>query len=277
MTATPACKQPRPASEHTNALLSGFAVAISLVALHQLGRGALGAPPLRSGAELSHWVDSRSPVVAGLALARLVALVLGYHLAITGIIAWLGRAVGSLRLIAMADRATLPPFRSAWRRAAGLTLSGAALVTGPLARAGATPRPQPIVLERLADVAPGSPTSTVTLVRLDDAEAIGHPASGGRPASSDAVLEVVPETVAHTAGEADEVKHVVEPGDHLWGLAEQRMSEHLDRPATDHEVAPYWRAVLVANGQLRDPDLLFPGQVVVLPGLPVSSSPDGAG
>lgn len=63
----------------------------------------------------------------------------------------------------------------------------------------------------------------------------------------------------------------VSGGDHLWSIADAVVSRHLDRLATDAEIAPYWRQLVVANrGVLADPDnpdLLFAGQVLTLPPL----------
>lgn len=61
---------------------------------------------------------------------------------------------------------------------------------------------------------------------------------------------------------------VVRPGDHIWKLAEERMREVLGRTPDDSEVAPYWRKVIDENrSRLRsaDPDLIFPGEEIVLP------------
>jgi hypothetical protein len=66
-----------------------------------------------------------------------------------------------------------------------------------------------------------------------------------------------------------ETEHVVVmPGDNMWLLAERRLRDVLGREAGDHEVAPYWLAVIGANrDRIRsgDPDLIFPGEVLVLP------------
>lgn len=62
---------------------------------------------------------------------------------------------------------------------------------------------------------------------------------------------------------------VVEPGDHLWKISEAHLSEQLHREAEDPEIWPYWREVIAANvAGLRsgDPDLIFPGEVIALPG-----------
>jgi nucleoid-associated protein YgaU len=61
----------------------------------------------------------------------------------------------------------------------------------------------------------------------------------------------------------------IEPGDHFWALAERDLAEALGRPATDSEVVPHWQAILEANADRLqvpgNPDLLLPGQLVVLP------------
>jgi DNA-binding SARP family transcriptional activator/nucleoid-associated protein YgaU len=62
---------------------------------------------------------------------------------------------------------------------------------------------------------------------------------------------------------------VVEPGDNLWNLAEEHLAADLGRDPSDEEVAPYWREAVAANTdrlvQAGNPDLIIPGQVLVLP------------
>lgn len=75
---------------------------------------------------------------------------------------------------------------------------------------------------------------------------------------------------APAAAEAgDNTTTVVEPGDNLWSISEDRLDDDLGRPATDPEVDPYWREVIKANQghyvRPGDPDLIQPGQVLVLP------------
>jgi len=94
-----------------------------------------------------------------------------------------------------------------------------------------------------------------------DASEIG-PAVAATPLRPATPADPAPPTEPAAAGARD---HVVEPGDHLWSLAEQRLTEALARPVTDAEVAPYWRRVVAANPQLTDPDLVFPGDAVHLP------------
>ena len=63
---------------------------------------------------------------------------------------------------------------------------------------------------------------------------------------------------------------VVRAGDNLWVIAKRALEgEHL--AAGSNEIAAYWRRVIAANaGGLRshDPNLIFPGEHIVLPPLP---------
>lgn len=71
---------------------------------------------------------------------------------------------------------------------------------------------------------------------------------------------------ATVPNDASEV--VVQPGDHMWSLAEQRLSLVLGREVSDVEIAPYWLKVVGTNLSRissGDPDLIFPGEVLLLP------------
>jgi nucleoid-associated protein YgaU len=66
----------------------------------------------------------------------------------------------------------------------------------------------------------------------------------------------------------DEIEVTVRPGDSMWQLAEKRMRQWRGDALTDADVAPYWLAVIAANhDRIRsgDPDLIFPGEVLILP------------
>lgn len=67
-------------------------------------------------------------------------------------------------------------------------------------------------------------------------------------------------------------RYTVTPGDHLWGIAEQALADPLGRTPSSGELLGYWRQVLAANSSRLasgDPDLIFPGEVIDLPGIPV--------
>jgi hypothetical protein len=64
----------------------------------------------------------------------------------------------------------------------------------------------------------------------------------------------------------------IEPGEHLWAIAEGTLSDHRPTPPTDAEIAAYLQLVIALNrSRLADPnnpDLVYPGQVMQLPPVP---------
>lgn len=138
---------------------------------------------------------------------------------------------------------------------------------GPSSRLDEFPRPsassEPTAIPSAGDGTTSIPplTSTSTRSEVDGTSAPDDgPSSEPEPSESPRSVRTDAESAVGAA-----VHHVVEPGDHLWALAESRlMSEHARR-VTDAEIAPYWRTVIEANPRLADPDLIFPGDVVVLP------------
>ena len=57
---------------------------------------------------------------------------------------------------------------------------------------------------------------------------------------------------------------VVRPGDHLWGIAEEVLSEQAGAVVADRQVRDYWLRLIEANRDRlvdpEDPDLIVPGQ-----------------
>lgn len=61
---------------------------------------------------------------------------------------------------------------------------------------------------------------------------------------------------------------VVQRGDHLWKISKEGLSTFLERTPTNAEISPYWRETISVNAdELRsgDPNLIFPGEKVILP------------
>lgn len=62
---------------------------------------------------------------------------------------------------------------------------------------------------------------------------------------------------------------VVAKGDHLWKISASHLRDVMGRDPANTEIGPYWRRVILENtSRLRsgDPDLIYPGEVVILPG-----------
>ncbi|CAN5734341.1 hypothetical protein BH10ACT1_BH10ACT1_00630 [soil metagenome] len=263
------------------AAAGGAALLLATVAsLHLLGHGALAPPPVGSITAVRGWVAARDPITIAMAAARLLALGVAYHLVATTALAVLGRVVRRPELVRMAETATLPLLRGTVRRSAGLVLSLTAVLAGPLAPAAGSGRSAatavaadgsgptgPIVLERIDTVAPGSGRATLRTAPVDAA----GPISAGRATLHRSTAEHLAEPVP-TPGAPGARQHLVRPGDHLWAIAESVVAGGMDRLPTDTEVAPFWEAVVAANPQLVDADLLFPGDLVTVPALPGSAT-----
>ncbi len=62
---------------------------------------------------------------------------------------------------------------------------------------------------------------------------------------------------------------VVQAGDSFWRLAERYEAERLGRRPSEREVGACWQQLVAVNRHLLavpdDVDLLFPGQVLLLP------------
>lgn len=231
-------------------------IAAAIVALHHLGGGALALPHSRSTSAVAEWAQRRDPVTVGFAVIRLVALVVAYHLATTTAIGLAGRIMSLPSWVSAAEAWTLPPLRTTWGRLAGLGLSATAVLTAPVPPSTAASLPD-ATMRVIETSPPGSPGSAT--MRMVD----GRPT----PTPTTTTMSAEPRTEAVVA-EPETDQHEVRPGDHLWAIAADRMSDHLGRPASDGEVAGYWRRVIAANPQVVDPDLIHPGQIITVPPVP---------
>lgn len=222
-------------------------VAASIGGLHRLGN----AFPLEIV------LDSGGPLEPALAaVLRLAGLAVGYWLAISTVLYLLGRAgrlPGAIRAIAWA---TIGPVRrlidgvvaSAVVASVGIPATAIAM-TGP----GYIPVPAGDPIETEVPV-PGSflPGTLFLPTHQIPVPEVGGPES------------VAPQTTV--PNEPTEV--VVQSGDHMWSLAEQRLNLILGREASDAEIAPYWLKVVGMNlSTIRsgDPDLIYPGEILSLP------------
>ena len=185
--------------------------------------------------QLSQWVQREGAATATFALARVVGLGLALYAASVGLLGVVAGVtqVASLRRLVL--HITLPALRPfvAPVVAATLTLA-AAMPAGAQGRGDPSPRP-PIMQIVDASTAPDPPVLRVA---------------------------TPPESLS---------THTVAPGDTFWSIAEDALRAW-GAQATDAEIVPYWRALIDANRdrlEARDePDLIYPGQVFVLP--PVS-------
>ena len=80
---------------------------------------------------------------------------------------------------------------------------------------------------------------------------------------------VAPPATAPDPPRAGQSQWTVAPGDSFWSIASDRLAEATGRPVGDRDIVSYWKQLVDVNrGNLvvpGDVDLIFPGQVLVLP------------
>jgi hypothetical protein len=221
------------------AWIAGLGLAIA--GLHALGSGPL-ATPRTDG--LTDWLRTTDPAVVAATTVRLGCLALAWYLLAVTVVTGAARVV---RLPAPATRtldALAPaPLRRLVRRAAGVALATGTLATAlPVTPAWASTETDrdPIVMRRLPDEGSTAPT----------------------PQSPQAPPPTAPATWR------------IEPGQHLWLVAERTLERAWGHPPDDRAVDPYWRALIERNRHRlvdpANPDLVLAGQELELPDVPPS-------
>jgi nucleoid-associated protein YgaU len=231
------------------ALLGGLVVTVR--------GGAAGAdwPPLADPAGLTEWAADRHPLDTAAGLSRVaVVLLLGYLVAVT--LAHLA--------VALAGAPIRPPRARVSRMVA--TLVAAAVTSSAVGAAGAAG----------SSAAEPSPGRGATM------EAIEVPTRTDLPWAVAPVPEVVVPRIATDADDPhattlgawpDRPAHpeewLVQPGDHLWNIAERTVAATLGRVPAEREIARYWTRLVSENRDRlvdpEEPDLILPGQSLRLP------------
>lgn len=225
---------------------------------------------------LGEWLRTTDLTDALAAVARLAALALAYYLVVSTLLYLIAVTTGSRGLIRVTRPLALPIVRSLADRVVAGSIAITALATPLIASGPPTPAPADLGIsaEVLMDYLPASRiVDAADVTRLpgpDEPTAELEVSYTERPttpppeADSESPEPPLPDDVV-VAGVTEVVAR---QGDHLWGLAETRMSQALGRPALDHEVASYWREVVDENrGRIRsgNPDLILPGETILLP------------
>lgn len=226
-----------------------------VVVLHWLGRFDLRGPTGLSGSELSVWADDPALVVA--TVARWLGLAAGWYL---------------LVIVAAAGLLGVPAADSGWRRLVPTPLVGTvAAVLGVVAVAAPTAshmaRTGPLIAPKTAATLR---MENVTPLRLTPDRVAEHPLDD---ATGSPRVAPTPETSPATAPAPAEETTEVRTGDSFWSLAEEHLEDVWGRRnLSDAEIVPYWRTLIDANrAELTDPgnpDLLLPGQRLVVPEAP---------
>lgn len=240
------------------ALAMAIAGAVAAMAWSWSVGGDLGRPPLQPK-RWGQWWSARDPLDAVAAVASVVAVVaLGWLVLVAAV--HLGATFWGLGGLRHGTARLLPPLLRTLVASAALgtaTLGSTALGSAALGVAFPT--------AVAADPAPPLDDPPPTMVQLDPARPTG---AATDPAAPDAIPS--PEEPDPSATPAPSLRVTVKPGDHLWGIAAARLRLALGAEADAEQIRPYWSALVEANRDRLvdpdDPDLLVPGQELVLPG-----------
>lgn len=130
----------------------------------------------------------------------------------------------------------------------------------------------PPATARVATVAGSTTTTIADPPRLSPVGAGSHDpgdagsnAGAGGPAAAVGPDQLPPPLVIERQRPAAGATHTVRTGEHFWSIAQQVVADR----GVDVAVGQYWRLLVEANRSRLvdpdDPDLLYPGQVLVLP------------
>ncbi|MFZ4519054.1 MAG: LysM peptidoglycan-binding domain-containing protein [Microthrixaceae bacterium] len=251
----------------------------ALVGLLMLDGPRLRLPASPAPSDLTAWWSGRPSLDAVAALARCVAVA-----AITGLLVCVAVTVLHQLRPGRLSRA-LVRVVPRWLRIPLATACAALLTAAPVGASGdggatGAPLPRTDDVPTMWVVGPaatsipsthdrtGPPSTVLTAAAVSSPTGPGGAAPTGTPpidSPPDGPPVAADPAPAHPAG----TEVVVRPGDHLWGLAADALAEHLGRSPSEAEVAPYWRATMAANASRLvvrgNPDLILPGQVLVLP------------
>jgi hypothetical protein len=207
------------------------------------------------------WLGDTSAEDVAAALVLLGALVLAYWLVLSTIAGAVAVLSGREVLAAAAHRLSPPLVRRLVSRMMALSMAASSLA-GPLVPALANGPGEALVWDVGEAPAEGDQEPRDRLILPPHLLVVPDPDAESEGVDSPTEPGEPPGTVTVTRG------------DHLWSLSEQHLQRVWGRDdLEDHEVARYWVQVIDLNrARLRsgNPDLIYPGEVVLLP--EVSSS-----
>jgi len=247
-------------------LVAGCGTLVALlVGLHRIGT----TPGMQiDWADPVGWISRASVEDTLLALLRTIGLAAGYWiLAGTACYALLRHRVSPPHL----SRALIPPVvRRLVDRALAASVAISILTTplGPAMAAASVPEPTVAVYDINRD---GIPVPHIT-PRQSGADVVDGVAGDPIPTIGTVPVAAPGRTDAAVAAAA--TNYTVVAGDNLWAIAAHRLRESVGTQHSTAVIARYWRRLVAANaGTLRsgDPNLIYPGEVVLLPPVEVSS------
>ena len=277
-------------------VLVGWVVALAagIAAGHALGAGALAVPGIEAAAWRT-WATTTEPLVVSMALLRVLAVTAGWYLLVATALGVTARVLRAVRLAHLADRISAPVVRRVLQRSMGVMVATALATSATTSGVrAAEPAPVAIVESESSTLTmrglssegrdsegdgvdpPDPPAPTLPWQRLLDEVAGGTAdraqvpdAVGGDGEGVSASGRTPGGTQVLVAIGLDGGTHVVRSGESLWRIAEERLAQARGRAAGDAGVVAYWRELIDVNRDrlvvADDPDLIVPGQELVLP------------
>lgn len=243
------------------ALTAGGAAG-AVAVLHHLGRH----PRLTiAWGDLGGWLATSPAADVVLTAAWLVALACAWWLLVSTVLAVVVRLVRLPRAVKAVDWLALPAVRAAANRLVAATLLGST-VAGAVPAVAAPSPPAPVTA---AEQPTDPPDELRELVPPVVPQLKAGPASP-EPKPSSPARQGPPEQSEPLAAGRRGAVHLVVAGEHLWQIAHDRLVA-AGRPHGRGQVAGYWQQVVATNRDRLasgDPDLIYPGEEVVLPALP---------
>lgn len=218
--------------------------------------------------DLGVWLEVTPPEDAVVAIVRVLALALACWLLATTFLYLLASLAGVPSLVRGVRWATLPAVRR--------------LVDGVMATsivAASTLSSSALVMAQEPTREPAAETRGYVPVPADDGEPSYTPVPAGdtTPTTSTTVAEQPAPTEApptpSAATPATPATYVVAPGDNLWRIAERHLAAASGRPVEAlplADVHAYWLRLIdtnLAHLASGDPNLIFPGEQLMLPPL----------
>lgn len=144
----------------------------------------------------------------------------------------------------------------------------AGAVVGWVARGGPTAdhaaAPASVTVSLPTTIAPTTPSTSVPPTATTEPPT--------RPEPAPAPIEVTPPP---EGASAPQMHHTVRDGESFWAIAEAEVARVSKQQPDLAQIDAYWRAVVRANADQLvhpgNPDLVYPGQVFVLPAVPSST------
>lgn len=223
--------------------------AACLAVLEAAGSDRLASPPASSWRESVSWYEAVGPDAAAVAFLRLIAMAGLAWLVLAGLLQLLATFSPSGAFGRLADSVSPRALRRLAHGAAGLSV--AVGLAGPTAPAVfAQDPPGTAVMEQIDDAVTSTTETTAVPV---------------------AVVPPAPKPPAVTTPTADPPQDQVEVvvGDSFWSIAAEAVADARGAEPDERAVCRYWQRLIEENrSQLVDPtnpDLLYPGQRLVLP------------